>query len=680
MARFLHRPADFRALHAPYTAAAGGVLRATGPGRGARAPLPGDPGGLEAQRAPLRRRLIEALGLDPRVGGRDARLERRPAGPHHRRRRPQSGRLPHRAGGVPVRTPASTPAPSSTSRRTVAPRAPPGGLQPPRPLPHRQAHPLHPDPLRQPGPAGLRRAHRGHHRPRRARLHGPPRAGVPRPPLRRTIPPRAAGAGQHPGPGLPQRPSRGGPGADRRHRRLRRGEPHHVPRRRGRAGRGGRPRLLGGDAGGLLPQEPVRLRDGAGPAHLRRQAPPAGPHRPPPPAGDERPAGQRLRHPLLPPRRRPRPAHLRPLRAGRRTGRRTARLARFETNAEHSYDRPMRERAYAWFDQWLKGRSPEAAAAGCGEADTWVEAEEDDTLRVWGPFGSRRGRPGGRPHPGRLLRRRTAAAAGEAPGRRRRREDLRRRIVDGLFGGWPERHPPAPRRRWTPSSARTAPSRCWSTGARTASPSPPSSSARLGGSPGTARDARTPRARPWSTPARPARPGPPSCAPSTRPSAPGSPSSPSTTGARARRPGRGRRKGSYRPWSEGSCSTGPSSPGRVWDVLRGAEYLAGRPDVDPQAVSVWGERETALLALHAAALDSGWPAQPASTCPRPTAGPLASRSPSSPGWWCPGCWPWPTSRTCWPWSPPAPASPAPRRAGRLIPTRARAGRARTPRE
>ena len=65
-----------------------------------------------------------------------------------------------------------------------------------------------------------------------------------------------------------------------------------------------------------------------------------------------------------------------------------ARLARFETNAEHSYDRPMRERAYAWFDQWLKGLSAEEAAATSGEADTWVEAEEDDTLRVWGPFGA----------------------------------------------------------------------------------------------------------------------------------------------------------------------------------------------------------------------------------------------------------------------------------------------------
>ena len=38
-------------------------------------------------------------------------------------------------------------------------------------------------------------------------------------------------------------------------------------------------------------------------------------------------------------------------------------------------------------------------------------------------------------------------------------------------------------------------------------------------------------------------------------------------------------------------------------MLQGVAYLAARPDVDPDAVYVWGERETALLALHAAALD-----------------------------------------------------------------------------
>jgi hypothetical protein len=48
----------------------------------------------------------------------------------------------------------------------------------------------------------------------------------------------------------------------------------------------------------------------------------------------------------------------------------------------------------------------------------------------------------------------------------------------------------------------------------------------------------------------------------------------------------------------------PLFAGRVWDVIRGVEYLGTRPDVDPAAVHVWGEGDAALLALHAAALDT----------------------------------------------------------------------------
>lgn len=47
----------------------------------------------------------------------------------------------------------------------------------------------------------------------------------------------------------------------------------------------------------------------------------------------------------------------------------------------------------------------------------------------------------------------------------------------------------------------------------------------------------------------------------------------------------------------------PLFAGRVWDVLRGVEYLRTRPQVDPGRVYVWGEEAAALLALHAAALD-----------------------------------------------------------------------------
>jgi hypothetical protein len=48
----------------------------------------------------------------------------------------------------------------------------------------------------------------------------------------------------------------------------------------------------------------------------------------------------------------------------------------------------------------------------------------------------------------------------------------------------------------------------------------------------------------------------------------------------------------------------PLFAGRVWDVVRGVEYLGTRPDVDSAAVHVWGEGDAAFLALHAAALET----------------------------------------------------------------------------
>ena len=43
---------------------------------------------------------------------------------------------------------------------------------------------------------------------------------------------------------------------------------------------------------------------------------------------------------------------------------------------------------------------------------------------------------------------------------------------------------------------------------------------------------------------------------------------------------------------------------RVWDTLRAVEYLREQEDVQPDRVVVWGEREGALLALYAGALDT----------------------------------------------------------------------------
>jgi dienelactone hydrolase len=46
----------------------------------------------------------------------------------------------------------------------------------------------------------------------------------------------------------------------------------------------------------------------------------------------------------------------------------------------------------------------------------------------------------------------------------------------------------------------------------------------------------------------------------------------------------------------------PLFGGRVWDVVQGVRYLRTRAEIDPAKVSVWGEGDAALLALHAAAL------------------------------------------------------------------------------
>ncbi|HEX2185440.1 MAG TPA: acetylxylan esterase, partial [Chloroflexota bacterium] len=143
-----------------------------------------------------------------------------------------------------------------------------------------------------------------------------------------------------------------------------------------------------------------------------------------------------------------------------------ARLALYETNVEHSYDRAMRERAYAWFDRWLKeGASQTAGArsaspgegADLGETETWIEAEEDDTLCVWGagvhaiPGRSRRsldpgGGPGGAgPHPqdAHTLDTYYAAATSEAqlPSPPAMPAAERRRRLTSLFGTWPARAP-----------------------------------------------------------------------------------------------------------------------------------------------------------------------------------------------------------------------------------------------
>jgi dienelactone hydrolase len=279
------------------------------------------------------------------------------------------------------------------------------------------------------------------------------------------------------------------------------------------------------------------------------------------------------------------------------------RLALFETNVEHSYDRAMRERAYAWFDRWLRGTSAEAAGERTTEAATWVEAEEADTLRVWGPLGA-----GSRPQDAHTLASYYAAIAPPVPASAADAgagsapspvapvdaDRLRRQLVDDAFGGWPEREPlrvdavdtmtrddcaieslvywsepgvPVPALLFRPLPAPA-----------TAMPAVLYTSA--------AGKARTPELRAIHEVVR--------------------------TGAavlaidyrgQGETAGTGGAQGEQAAVGRGILLHRPLFAGRVWDVLRGVEYLRARPEVDAGRVYVWGEEAAALLALHAAALD-----------------------------------------------------------------------------
>ncbi|MBI3971679.1 MAG: acetylxylan esterase [Chloroflexi bacterium] len=305
------------------------------------------------------------------------------------------------------------------------------------------------------------------------------------------------------------------------------------------------------------------------------------------------------------------------------------RLARYETNVEHSYDRAMRERAYAWLDRWLKRLDPDEAAARSREADTWVEAEEDDTLRVWGPYGA-----GSVPEDAHTLGRYYAALAGAgmgagegeargegewasgregagakvqelgitdiwrpaagSAGPRSLGPTLRRRIVDEAFGGWPERTPvrAEPVETIERSDCAIELLAYWS---EDGVPVP----ALL--------------FRPRSSPAK-RLPAVVYTSPAGKGRTPELRSIHEVVRAGAivlaidyrgqgETAGSGGTEGELPAVERGIMLHRPLFGGRVWDVLRGVDYLATRPDVDPAAVSVWGEGGAALLALHAAALD-----------------------------------------------------------------------------
>ena len=237
----------------PVLGAARGVLRRRGPGRRPRPPLPRAPRRLDGRAGrPARSACCDALGLDPAVGGRAPRSARRPSRPA------ATGTVDRSADGYRI----------ELVELQTAPRVYASAL-------------LY-------LPAGVRRGDAGARLPAVYSPHGHYRTGK----HTRSIQIRCANLARrgyavlimdavghaertfmghrepaahallYAGASLPglqvldnirgldylQLPAGGRPRPHRRHRRLRRGQPHHVPRRRRRARRRRRPRLLGRDA------------------------------------------------------------------------------------------------------------------------------------------------------------------------------------------------------------------------------------------------------------------------------------------------------------------------------------------------------------------------------------------------------------------------------------------------
>jgi cephalosporin-C deacetylase-like acetyl esterase len=266
------------------------------------------------------------------------------------------------------------------------------------------------------------------------------------------------------------------------------------------------------------------------------------------------------------------------------------RVALYETNVEHSYDRTMRERAYAWFDQWLQGRSPEDAAARSREADTWVEAEEDDTLCVWSP--------GGIPRDAHTVNSLYAELSTAVPRHPAGDADAFRRSLRGLLG---------PRWSETPSD--------WATPA-----------VEVVGAV-EREDCTIQRLVYWSDEGVPVpallfqpkshvdvkKPGLVYTNPAGKARAPELRAVHEAVRAGAvvlsiDYRGQGETAGTGNqgelPAVERGLMLGqPLFGGRLRDLLQAVTFLASLPNVDPKRIFVWGERDAALLALWAAALD-----------------------------------------------------------------------------
>lgn len=259
-----------------------------------------------------------------------------------------------------------------------------------------------------------------------------------------------------------------------------------------------------------------------------------------------------------------------------------ARLALAEVYTEHGYERAMRERAYRWFDRWLKEPIGEDKGP-VDEGDVWVEPEEADTLCLWAAGAHPAGAQTCATYYARLSE---ASRPPRATG-----DTLRSAIVARVFGGFPPHTSLEPQHvetiervecRIEKLAIRSEPDILLPAlllrPRRAAGPTPaivllsPSGKVRAV----ERRDVLECLRAGWSVLAVDYR------------------------GAGETAAGEnGERFALIR-----SLKTGRHLFGlRVWDVLRAVEYLREREDMQPDRVALWGEREGALLALYAGALD-----------------------------------------------------------------------------
>ncbi len=257
-----------------------------------------------------------------------------------------------------------------------------------------------------------------------------------------------------------------------------------------------------------------------------------------------------------------------------------------EIYTPHGYERRMREAACGWFDRWLKGGEPKEVV----EEHVWVEHDRSDTLLVGGREGLASEKAVTIP---RLYDRLAAEAIDQArKSAKGASVSSRRAVIESAFGGFPSGDTPLqPQIVDTIEREDCAIEKLAFRGERDiiipclllrARPAQRPQPACVFLSP----DGKSVAARRWDV-WQMLRAGWTVLAADLRGVG-------ETSGG-----ARGEQWALIRGFTLGRHIFGQ----RVWDVMRCIEYLESRDDIVSDRICVWGEEESALLALYAAAMD-----------------------------------------------------------------------------